>query len=311
MGNNPRSLLNYEDLLLKVIIKMPISRQEMEKKVEDLYFNQGKTFRDIAKDLRLSFTRISQIVRKHQNEIDEKSNNSNNITMDKCKPQLSLSSQAYKLFSKGKTSVEVAIELDLPEPQVTQLHLEYWRLKSPDKIETLYAKIGTNIFPLLKLYNMLVIERKMSVEEVAKVVEIDLFELPDMKARLEEYTREEARKKANIESLDEHLDGATREMLRKNAIIEFLNERIQVLEEEEKRRKRMVMVPPPSYHFVENSRDPVMNANPAYHGSTINSSVLPYYQSNHPDLRNENRKKLENPREKEEIHEMYDGDIAD
>jgi orotate phosphoribosyltransferase-like protein len=126
----------------------------MEEKVVDLYFNQGKTFRDIAEDLRLSFTRISQIVRKHQNEIDDKSNNSNNISKDKCKPQPPLSSQAYRLFSRGKTSVEVAIELDLPQPQVTQLHLEYWRLKSQDKIETLYAKIGTKIFSLLKLYNM-------------------------------------------------------------------------------------------------------------------------------------------------------------
>ena len=229
------------------------------------------------------------------------------------KPQLSLSSQAYKLFSKSKTSVEVAIELDLPQPQVTQLRLEYWRLKSQDKIDTLYAKIGINIFSLLKLYNILVIERKMNVEEIAGVVEIDLFDLPDMKARLEESTREVAKKERQLEFLNELLDGATREMTRKNSTIEFLNGRIQVLEEEVKRRKRMEMLPPPTNHFVEDGRNPVTNANPADCGSTTNSSALPYYQSHYSDPRDEYSKKLklENSREKEKIHEMYDGDIPD
>jgi hypothetical protein len=151
----------------------------------------------------------------------------------------------------------------------------------------------------------------MTVDEIADVVEIDLFELPDMKARLEEDAREVAKKKRELAFLNELLDGATREMTRKNATIVSLNDRIQVLEEALKRRKRMEMFPPPKYHFVEDIKNPVMNASPAYHGSTTNPYALPYYRSNYPDLRNENRKKLENPREKQEIHEMYDGDIAD
>ena len=48
---------------------MSISREEKEKLVIDHYFNQGKTFRYIAEHLRLSFTSISQIVKKHQDEI--------------------------------------------------------------------------------------------------------------------------------------------------------------------------------------------------------------------------------------------------
>jgi hypothetical protein len=43
---------------------------------------------------------------------------------------LSLSSQAYKLFSEGKTNVQVAIKLDLPQEQITQFQLMLVILKT-------------------------------------------------------------------------------------------------------------------------------------------------------------------------------------
>src|SRR5919106_1058806 len=117
---------------------MSMSREEKEKLVIDLYFNQGKTFRYIAQYLRLSFTYISQIVKKHQDELDGKNSN-NTKTTKKSKPQqLSLSSKAYKLFSEGKTNVQAAIKLDLPQEQITQYRLEYWRLQNQDNFESLY-----------------------------------------------------------------------------------------------------------------------------------------------------------------------------
>jgi hypothetical protein len=53
---------------------------------------------------------------------------------------MSLSSQAYKLFSESKTNVEVAIKLDLPQVQITQYRLEYWRLQNQDELESLYIR---------------------------------------------------------------------------------------------------------------------------------------------------------------------------
>jgi hypothetical protein len=50
---------------------------------------------------------------------------------------MSSSSQAYKLFSESKTNVEVAIKLDLPQVQITQYRLEYWRLQNQDELESL------------------------------------------------------------------------------------------------------------------------------------------------------------------------------
>jgi hypothetical protein len=42
------------------------------------------------------------------------------------------------LFSEGKNNVQVAVKLDLPQEQVTELRLEYWRLQNQNKLESLY-----------------------------------------------------------------------------------------------------------------------------------------------------------------------------
>jgi cytidylate kinase len=46
---------------------MFLSRQEKERLVLDLYYNQGKTFRDIAKEVRMSFSDISGRTRDDNN----------------------------------------------------------------------------------------------------------------------------------------------------------------------------------------------------------------------------------------------------
>jgi hypothetical protein len=42
--------------------------------------------------------------------------------------KLSLSSQAYKLFSEHKSLAQVAIALNLREPEVTKFYMEYCKL---------------------------------------------------------------------------------------------------------------------------------------------------------------------------------------
>ena len=121
------------------------------------------------------------------------------------------------MYSEGKTNVKVAIKLDLPQNQVTQLRLEYWRLIGQDKLETLHAKVGTRIFSLLKLYKELVIERGMSFEEVAKVVDIALHELPDMESLLEQKTRAAAMKEVDIEHLENRIHTLKEEEKRRSA----------------------------------------------------------------------------------------------
>lgn len=103
---------------------MVLSREEKEKRVLELYYDKGYTYREIAKELRMSPNQISEIIKRHEEKNEARANK---------KKMLTLSSQSYKLFSDGKTNLEVAIRLDIPQTQVTQFRSEYWRLKDQDK----------------------------------------------------------------------------------------------------------------------------------------------------------------------------------
>jgi hypothetical protein len=87
-----------------------LTRQEREQLVIDLY-NQGKTIRDIAKEVRMSFRDIGAILKKAFGDMEEKQDN---------KESSSPSNKAYRLFSKGKTPVQVAITLNLSEDETTR-----------------------------------------------------------------------------------------------------------------------------------------------------------------------------------------------
>jgi predicted DNA-binding protein YlxM (UPF0122 family) len=152
-------------------MEAPTSREEKEKLVIELYYTKGCTYKQITKELKMSPNQISDIIKKHE----EKSN----VIANK-KKQLSLSSKAYKLYSKGKTGAEVAIKLDIPQAHATQFHLEYLKLKALDDFETLYVRTRGNLLQLCKLYEELVVKRGMSIEEVANCVDIALNRLPYM-----------------------------------------------------------------------------------------------------------------------------------
>src|SRR5690242_15937302 len=95
-----------------------LNRQETEDLIIDLYYNQKKTFRE-----------IQQIVRKSPRDIK--------VILNKAEPgrsSLSIQAQAYRLFSEGKTPIEVAIILNIREPAATQFNLEYWKLSQLDSL---------------------------------------------------------------------------------------------------------------------------------------------------------------------------------
>src|ERR671919_2773850 len=232
---------------------MVLSREEKEKMVLDLYYNKGYTYKQITRELRMSPNQLREIIKR-----DEEKND----TIANKKKELSLSSQAYKLFYEGKNNVEVAIKLDLPQEQITQFRLEYWRLQNQDKLESLYMlakgkvsilwkiyneliivggmsieEVGSvistdHMYQLSRLHNELVIKRGMSIEEVASVVDINLNILPDMERELDQTCKALAKKQVELDILDE---------------------------EEKRRRNRIVTLPPSSYYSVES---PAMNAFP-------------------------------------------------
>ena len=178
---------------LKTIINcthMVLTRQEKEKLVLDLY-NQGKTYREIAEEARMSPRDIGVIVNKavreeelktdHRN--DKENQDTNNSAEKKLKDQeLSLSTRAYKLFSKGKALVEVAVALNLEEAEVTRYYKEYLKLKQSHGLYLTYEEIEGEIEPFLKLYELSK-AADMGTKQVVNLLEIANNDLPALENR--------------------------------------------------------------------------------------------------------------------------------
>lgn len=119
---------------------MVLTRKEKEDLVVDLY-NEGKTYREIAKEVRICPRDIKTIL--------QKSSNGN-----ESEQMLSKAAQAYDLFSRGKSPMEVAVSLDLREPEVNQLYKESWNLKQIGDLNRIYLETRGNLAHFLTLYKM-------------------------------------------------------------------------------------------------------------------------------------------------------------
>jgi len=172
-----------------------LTRQERERLVVDLYYNQGKTYREISKVARISPRDIGVILNKvieekktkgleeEQDNINSKNHNQEN------EQRLSLSAQAYKLFSDRKTPLEVAIALNLGESEATKFYKEYWKLKQQHNLNVVYEELKGDIDPFLRLYRLSK-AKGMGVQQVVNLLEIANTDLPDIQCRYERIKRE-------------------------------------------------------------------------------------------------------------------------
>jgi hypothetical protein len=156
---------------------MVMTRQERERLVVDLYYNQGKTIREIAKQARMSFRDIGAILNKvieDKKTEGLKEEEQDNIDSEKNQTQAQqplVSAQAYKLFSDRKTPLEVAIALNLGESEATKFYREYWKLKQLHNLNTVYEELKGDIDSFLKLFKLA--KRKgMGVKQVVDVLAI-------------------------------------------------------------------------------------------------------------------------------------------
>jgi transposase len=173
-----------------------LTRQERERLVLDLYYNQGKTYREISKEARISPRDIVIILNKAIEEKTEglKEEQQDNTDSQKNQnqeqqPHLSLSAQAYKLFSDRKTPLEVAIELNLKESEATKFYKEYCKLKQLHNLNMVYEELRGDIDPFLRLYRLA--KRKgMGARHVINLLEIANTNLPNIQCRYERLKRE-------------------------------------------------------------------------------------------------------------------------
>jgi hypothetical protein len=165
-----------------------LTRQERERLVLDLY-NQGKTYREISKEARISPRDIGVILNKVMEEKKTEGLKEERIQADNSDPEnnqeqqhLSLSTQAYKLFSESKTPLEVAIELNLRESEATKFCIEYWKLKQLHNLNMVYEEIKDDIASFLKLHK-LAKAKGMRVQQVDDTLAIANNDLPAIEER--------------------------------------------------------------------------------------------------------------------------------
>ena len=65
--------------------------------------------------------------------------------------QEEISAKAYELFSGGKTTVRVAIALNVSKPETTKYYKEYWKLKRLYKPNLIYKGTNGKLGPFLRL----------------------------------------------------------------------------------------------------------------------------------------------------------------
>jgi transposase len=163
---------------------MVITRKERERLVLELY-NQGKTIREIAKEVRMSFRDIGAILNKalEEKKSEGSKEEQDNIESEKNQERLSLSTQAYKLFSNRMTPLEVAIELNLSESEATKFYREYWKLRQLHNLNMVYEELRGDIEPFLTLYKLA--KRKgIGPKQVVNLLTIANNDLPELEERL-------------------------------------------------------------------------------------------------------------------------------
>jgi DNA-binding transcriptional regulator LsrR (DeoR family) len=88
-----------------------MSKEEKAKRIIDLYYNQGKTSREIAEELRVSPNYISAVLKKKEEE--ENAAAVSKTKREEQEDKVSKQVAAYELFSEGKNLIQVAIDLKL------------------------------------------------------------------------------------------------------------------------------------------------------------------------------------------------------
>ena len=208
--------------------------EDRRKRVIDLYFNQHKTYAEIAEIEHISPRDIHAIVKEEKDR---------RLQYQHQQQQEEISSKAYKLFSEGKKPVEVAIALNLREPEATKYYREYWRLKRLDKLIFIYKETNGKLGPFLKIYR-LIKEKGMSIDQVVNAVDIAIHKLPYMESLYEQLkeqvdkmqrTRQQSENylhnlKEEIASSKELLNSYTNSCERKRQEAKTLNNDISRLE---------------------------------------------------------------------------------
>jgi hypothetical protein len=172
---------------------MVLTRQEKEKMILDLY-NQGKTYKEIPEIVRVSPRDIKPVLAKAEKERekelgintqDRKKDDTGNSQTQKAH----IFNHAYRLFSEGKPPLDVAIELDLKEKDVTKYYREYWKLRQIYSLNMVYEEIGDDIIHITKIHRK-IRAAGMGVDQAINLIKNANNNLPTLEEKYQKVKRE-------------------------------------------------------------------------------------------------------------------------
>jgi hypothetical protein len=157
-----------------------LSRTEKEQRVIELY-QQGKTIREIAHEVHMSFADIGFIKRKVK-VLQDDDGKSKEQQQDNNIPHTNLSkdAQAFALFSESKKPIEVAINLDLKADVVDRLYQQFWKLEGLYQLNMVYKEIRRYLPSFLNLFKIMKHQKMMSEQNVVDALKFGK-ELPRLK----------------------------------------------------------------------------------------------------------------------------------
>ena len=225
--------------------------QHQKKALVIQLYEQGKTRRQIAGIVHMSFKDIADAIRKHTGEDGD--------LVDK--PEKSKDTLAFELFLQGKQSVEVAIELDMPADKVEELHVQYWRLSKLDNLEILYHEAEYSLSLLLRLHNTLKDKRITKDKDISDLIELAKDGLPNNRVRFEELLNQVTALENEKAKLDDEILRLRNSIYTNNEIINRQNAQLRILDI--KLRQLQVMLrkvsKDPNYHKVTEIVDQRLN----------------------------------------------------
>ncbi|MGH9952877.1 MAG: hypothetical protein ACRD5J_14735 [Nitrososphaeraceae archaeon] len=206
---------------------MVLTRSEKEELVKQLY-EEGKTIREIAKAVHMSFGPIGNIIRK---VTGDSSKDSNNI------PTTSKETEALKLFQEGKTPIKVAIILNISSDETEDLYLGYLKLVHLHHLVLIYKELKYQLPSFVKLYKILR-SAGVTVEEAINLLN-DAKQIPFLRSTFLDLTNANTDLQKQNNNLLSELSSVQNELDSKRGYLQWYMEELKriIFEIEQKKRE--------------------------------------------------------------------------
>ena len=131
---------------------IPLNKFEKHELILKL-LSEGKTYRDICHIAHVNPRNIKPIAKEYERKKRLETKKEDN--KQESTKKLSLSSRAFKLFSEGKKTTDVKIELDIPPEKVEKLWSQFLKSERMEESYSFFQQCQYDIPTLLSINNFI------------------------------------------------------------------------------------------------------------------------------------------------------------